>query len=124
MAYALVGGIGFVVDASLLTILVNGFSADMFAGRLVSFSAATFVTWLLNRRAVFARSLFSRQSSAAEYGRYLLVQIAGALTNLAVFFLLISMFPILRWLLPVPLAMGAAVALAVTFSGAKRFVFI
>ena len=123
IAYTFVGGVGFLVDASLLTVMVTSFSADLFPARCVSFSAATIVTWLLNRIAVFPRTRQSHAGPVQEYGRYLLVQISGALTNLTVFFLLIDLWPSLGRMPPLPLAVGAAASLAVTYGGARRFVF-
>ena len=122
-AYAVVGSIGFVVDASLLTVLTTWFSVGLLPARCVSFSAATVATWLLNRTAVFPRSNLDDACLAEEYGRYLPIQVSGALTNLAVFFVLIEISPALGRTPVLPLAAGALAALAVTYGGARRFVF-
>jgi len=53
LRFALVGTIGFVVDASVLRLVVAIFAINLYAGRLVSFLAAATVTWLLNRTFTF-----------------------------------------------------------------------
>lgn len=123
IAYAIVGGVGFLVDASLLTILTRGLSMDVFPSRCMSFAAATIATWMLNRAAVFPPSRFAQSNAAQEYGRYLGVQIAGALTNLSIFFLLIELWPALGRTPALPLAVGAVTAMSLTYAGARKFVF-
>ncbi len=53
-AFAVVGAVGFLVDAGVLTALVNGLGANPYAARAVSFPAAVTATWWLNRRWTFA----------------------------------------------------------------------
>jgi putative flippase GtrA len=95
----------------------------LLAGRCISFSTATLVTWLLNRRLVFVTRDGSSGSMCREYTRYLAVQVAGAATNLTVFFALLRALPQLAAVPAVPLAAGALLALAVTYLGTRHFVF-
>ena len=78
--FAIVGAIGFAIDAGVLTLAVRELSS-VYTARALSFSCAVLATWLLNRLYVFEPD--KRASLAAEYGRYLATQVAGALTNLA-----------------------------------------
>jgi putative flippase GtrA len=78
-------------------------------------------TWLLNRLYVFEPD--KRASLAAEYGRYLATQIAGALTNLAVFVALIESIPRLAATPVVPLAIGALLGALVNYAGSALWVF-
>ena len=71
--YSLVGVIGFIIDATVLTVLVVRLGMTPLTGRCISFSAATLVTWLLNRRIVFFSRSDSRSGLYREYARYLLV---------------------------------------------------
>jgi putative flippase GtrA len=122
--FAIVGAIGFVIDAGILTALVSWFGFNVYASRAVSFATAVLATWALNRQWVFGSLRATRaRAVGAEYVRYLLVQGAGALTNLAVFAAVLAWVP--DWLrYPViPLAIGAVAGLLVNFSGAKLWVF-
>ena len=120
LKFALVGGMGFVVDASVLTIALGRLTSSLYLARALSFSVAVFATWLLNRTFVFQGA---RISVAAEYARYFTVQVVGALTNLAVFFTLVESLPILSTTPVVPLAIGAIVAAFVNYAGSIWWVF-
>lgn len=54
LSFGMVGIVGFVVDAFLLTVLTIHLGLDVLPSRTVSFACATLFTWLLNRE----RSLF------------------------------------------------------------------
>ena len=123
LGYALVGLGGFLVDASILTLLSVHLGMSLFSGRCISFTAATLTTWLLNRIFVFSEGGPRKQGRLGEYGRYLAVQVAGAVTNLAVFFMLVQRFPTLARMPVLPLAVGEVAALGHTYVGSRRFVF-
>jgi putative flippase GtrA len=119
--FALVGAVGFLVDASILTALMTGLGFGAYAARAVSFTSAVTVTWYLNRRWVFDRS--DVPMSRREYSSYLLVQIIGAMINLGIFVLVIELAPQLAQVPVVPLAIGAGAALLFNFAASSRFVF-
>ncbi len=116
-----VGAIGFVVDASVLTALVVGWGQDPYRARGLSFALAVTVTWYLNRRWAFASRANRRKT--AEYGRYIAIQLTGAIINLSVYTACLGVDPALRAYPAVPLAIGAGVAMIFNFLGAKYFVF-
>jgi len=117
--FALVGGLGFLVDASVLTLLVNGLDKNHFSARAVSFALAVTVTWLANRRWTFEPT----EHRGKEYAGYITTQIIGAVINLGIYVLLIQLLPQLAKLPVIPLACGALVALIFNFFTARRFVF-
>ena len=57
ITFCIVGGIGFLVDAGILGLLVHGFGADPLLSRLLSFPCAMTVTWYLNRRVTFSHAV-------------------------------------------------------------------
>jgi putative flippase GtrA len=120
-SFAAIGAIGFLVDAGILTALNGLLDIDLLRARLVSFSTAVTVTWLMNRHLTFAhrRSL----GAAPEWARYALVNGIGALLNLSIFFWIIDLYPAFaRW--PVlPLAIAASVALIFNFLASRRVAF-
>lgn len=117
--FALVGGLGFMVDASVLTLLVNGMGYGHYGSRAVSFTLAVTVTWLVNRRWVFQAGSPTRR----EYSGYFVVQLLGAVINLAVYVLVIELHPPLAKTPVLPLAVGSVVAMFSNFLLARRFVY-
>jgi putative flippase GtrA/ubiquinone/menaquinone biosynthesis C-methylase UbiE len=117
--FALVGGLGFLVDASVLTLLVNGLDKNHLSARAVSFALAVTVTWLANRHWTFEPT----QHRGKEYAGYITTQIVGAVINLGIYVVLIALFPDLAKTPVIPLACGALVALIFNFFAARRFVF-
>lgn len=124
LRYAFVGGVGFLVDAGVLSWLVAAALADPIVARCLSFPPAVLATWALNRRLVFTSAARSVGERAHEYGRYFAVQLLGALVNLGVYTLLVTSVPLLRAWPVAALACGSAVALLFNFWGAKYWVFL
>ena len=122
--FAIIGAAGFVVDGGVLTYLSVGIGVNVYVSRLISFTLASFATWLLNRKYTFRQSSdvpgFSR---GREYSRYVIIQICGALINLGVFTWLVAANPALRIIPIIPLALGAGIALAFNFVGTRMWVF-
>lgn len=118
-SFVVVGGIGFVIDAGILSTLVQIAGWWHISARAVSFAAAVTVTWYLNRQWVFSPTA----SRAREYGTYFGVQSVGAVINLGTYALVIAVLPSLARLPVLPLAVGSALALVFNYSAAKRWVF-
>ena len=70
-----IGGVGFVADGGLLTLLASGLGFDVYLSRLASFAFASFLTWWLNRVWTFSSTDVRR---TREYVRYIAIQIVGA----------------------------------------------
>jgi len=119
--FVLVGAIGFLIDAGILTALMQGLDFGHYGARAISFTIAVTATWYMNRRWVFERNAI--HMSGREYTSYLSVQVIGALINLSVFAAVIEFVPGLAKIPVIPLAVGAAVALIFNFSASSRFVF-
>jgi putative flippase GtrA/SAM-dependent methyltransferase len=117
--FAAVGSIGFLIDASILTLLVNGVSFGHYSARAISFPLAVTATWYGNRRWVFEPTV----RMSAEYARYFSVQIAGAVLNLGIYVVVIELVPSLAVWPVVPLAVGAAAGLCFNFVMSRAFVF-
>jgi putative flippase GtrA len=124
LSFGMVGIVGFVVDAFLLTVLTIHLGLDVLPSRTVSFACATLFTWLLNRTFTFSRQA-SRgpHTCKKEYVFYLTIQSVGAALNFGVFLALIQWSPALRQIPVIPLAGGALVALVFNFTMSCKFVF-
>ena len=80
--FAIAGVVGFAVDASVLFLALLG-GLGYLAGRLVSFLAAAYVTWQINRRFAFRGS--RKEKSHGQWWRYLAVMAFGGGLNFAVY---------------------------------------
>ena len=123
MAFLVVGGFGFVVDAGLFFVFLRIFGIDIMVARALAFLPATLVTWWANRLFTFRPQTGARVFLMQEYLRYLLVQAGGIAINFLVFYLMILWLPIAATHTLLPLAAGSVIALLFNFSGARFLVF-
>lgn len=121
-SFAAVGCAGFIVDGGLLMILVTARLCGPLEARILSLPIAIFVTWTLNRRFTF-RSESALAPSLRTYGRYCLIQAAGAALNFLVYCVLVVAFPRLIQIPLIPLGMAAVVAMIVNFWLSQLLVF-
>jgi putative flippase GtrA len=119
--FGMVGAAGFGVDWLVLHTAVDQFALNPFTGRLISFSVAVTTTWLLNRSFTFRHKV--RHGPVRQAMLYAVVQGAGGLVNLGAYSAAITAFPALGHMLVIPLAIGSAVGLCLTFVGAKHLAF-
>lgn len=119
--FLIIGAIGFVVDAGILLFLHEVREVGVYLSRCISFPVAMTVTWILNRLFTFADT--KTAGRGREWGRYAAVNGAGALLNLAIFFLLVSNVTALQEAVLIPLAIAASVALIFNFLGSRHFVY-
>jgi len=124
LAFIVVGGLGFVTDALVLTLLVSVLVVNVYLARALSFVPATLVTWLLNRSWAFRASAAPANERQREYLKYFVVQTGGVLVNFAVFSLMVALLPALRAYPVIPLAVGSLFGLVVNYSGARWWVFV
>jgi putative flippase GtrA len=120
LRFCLVGGVGFVVDAGVLVLLIH-LGLDRYSGRVLSYLVAATVTWGLNRRYTFAGA--APQKPHRQWAQYVGVNAFGAGVNYVVYAgcLLASNFLYRNPVLAV--AAGSAVALLVNFAANRYLVF-
>jgi len=116
-----VGAVGFLVDGGIMLGLVGASGWGPIPARAVSFPAALFCTWILNRRFAFrGRGL---DSASLEYLAYASIQVVGALLNVGVFALSLGLWPSLATIPLVPLGIGAVIALGFNYSALRFLVY-
>lgn len=118
--FVVAGGIGFVVDAGVLTLLVQ-VGLDPRPARLVSFAAAVLTTWLINRSRTFGDR--AGPPSLAELGRYVAASLAAATCNLAVFMALVSALEVFRAMPVLAVAVATLVGMSINFWSYSSIVF-
>jgi len=119
--FLLVGAVGFIVDGGLLMALIEKTSLPALPSRLVSFSVAVTVTWLLNRLLTFRERASSRRLS--EWRRYVAVNGLGGAMNLVIFTLLVMVAPSPVGAPFVAFAIASAAAMIFNFVGSRTFAF-
>jgi len=118
LRFAIVGGIGFTVDAALLSLLLWTTALGPYWARLISIAVATTVTWLCNRRLTFAPSGRSLLSEGTRYGG---VGITSSVVNYLIYS---GLLVALDWVPPVAAMVAAtAVSMMVSYLGYSRLVF-
>jgi putative flippase GtrA len=105
LSFIAVGGLGFAIEAVILTMLTRYAAWSPWQARIPSFLTAVIATWLLNRRLTFPQRGLQRRSVEAFW--YTTIQAGGALVNLAIFGATLAAFPQLRSMPVIPLAVGA-----------------
>jgi len=119
-AFISIGGLGFLVEAAIITGAgASPWAVPALMARVFSFPCAVALTWWLNRTYNF-RSI---SNPLAEGGRYMVTQVAGAVANLGVFALGVRLFPLLDQWPVVALGVGACAGLAVNFALSYAVVF-
>ena len=88
LRFAVIGGLGFIVDTAVLYgLLALGF--DLYAARALSILVAATFTWLGNRRYAFRARRLDRRQKTGEWLRYLAAMALGGLINFGVYSLLV-----------------------------------
>jgi putative flippase GtrA len=121
LSFLAVGGIGFVVEAAILTALTGYAAWSPWQARIPSFLTAVLITWALNRRHTFrGRGL---QRSSVEAFWYTAIQGGGALVNLGIFGVCLALVPELAKVPVIPLAIGAVGGFAFNFLLSSKWLY-
>lgn len=120
-SFALVGVIGFLVEALVLSTLTYVAGWGPWHARIPSFLLAVLVTWLLNRTLTFPGRGLQRRS--VEGLLYLATVAFGSAVNLGVYGLVLHFIPALAAFPVIPLALGSLAGLLFNFNSARLLVF-
>ncbi|WP_408312628.1 GtrA family protein [Paraburkholderia aspalathi] len=118
--FSIAGVIGFAVDAGVLY-LALACGLGLFTGRVVSFIAAVWVTWRINRRHTFRER--AARSAWVEWWRYLLSMLGGASVNYAAYSAVVLTVHGGRLVPLIAVACGSVAGLFVNFFSAKHWAF-
>ncbi len=122
--FAVIGSVGFFVDASVLKMFLLLVKDDPILGRVVSFPIAATVTWFLNRQYTFSSSsTYKLRSLGREWLIYLMVNGIGLAVNLSVFILVIMYVEFAKLYPIITLGLASLVALFFNYFASKYWVF-
>jgi putative flippase GtrA len=131
LRFGVVGTVGFVIDASVLQILVSWFGFGLLIGRVFSYLAAATVTWFLHRIYTFRKQLPAPDAPSAssqvlidQWIRFVIANGIGASLNYGIYAICILSSELCRTYPVLGVAIGSVVAMVVNFALSKRFVFI
>lgn len=119
--FGVVGVVGFVVDAGVLTLGLHAGTGPWF-GRVLSYVAAATVTFGLNRAWTFRASGRS-QSVVRDWGLFLAVNLVGFACNYGTYAAMIGGVPIMREHPVLAVAAGSLAGMAGNFVLSRRYVF-
>jgi len=118
LLFAIVGGVGFLIDAGVLSLLLWATPLGPFFGRLVSIACALAVTWLCNRTLTFGPSDRGALHEGARYGG---VGIASSILNYLVYSGVLLAVPATPPL--AALVIASLAAMIFSYLGYSRLVF-
>jgi putative flippase GtrA len=120
LRFVIAGAIGFVVDAGVLWVSLR-LGLGYFAGRAISFLAAAWVTWQINRRITFSGA--ARGAAWAEWWRYLFAMSGGGSMNYGVYSMVVLTLPQSPFVPFYGVAAGSIAGMVINFASAKWWVF-
>jgi len=118
--FAIAGTLGFVVDAGVLYIAL-ACGLGPFVGRVVSFLAAVWATWRVNRRYTFHDR--AERSVWVEWWRYLVSMLGGAAVNYLAYSVVILTLHAGHFTPLIAVACGSVAGMFVNFAAAKYWAF-
>ena len=116
--FLIAGGAGFIVDVSVLYLVLDHTPFGPYVGRALAIAAALTCTWIINRRFTFDASGRTLKSEGARYGS---VGLVSTLINFGVFSALITFAPGISPYLA--LIVSSASATVFAYLGYSHFVF-
>lgn len=119
--FAMVGGLGFIVDGSILAAGVHVFGMDPVNGRGISFSCAIVVTWLFNRGFTF--NIQQSSLRGTEFFRYFASGLLGLAVNLGTYLAVINEVPLTARYPLLALILASALAAVFNYWSSSNFVF-
>jgi putative flippase GtrA len=120
LTFAIVGVIGFVVDASVLYLGIF-LGLGLRWGRVFSYLAAVTTTWALNR--IFTFNTPSHRGLWSEWAHFSVSQLGGAAANLGVYYVLIRISALVATHPVLGVAAGSLSGLTINYVVARVFVF-
>lgn len=119
--FGIAGTLGFLVDAGVVTLLVNGLGWGPYRARLMSFLCAVAATFAFNRRYTFKAG--AEASLLRQGAQYLLAMIGGLAVNYAVYAALVQAFDAVRSWPIIGVAAGSIAGVLVNYLSARYLVF-
>lgn len=119
--FSLVGGVGFIIDASVFALLSTLFDWDLLVIRGVAFICAATTTWLGNRVYTFVES--SAAPRFEQWKKFVFSACLSAIPNFVVFKLSLELISSDGWYVYLALVLGVLAGMVSNFMLSSRWVF-
>lgn len=120
MRFLVVGTLGFLTEALILTAMTHTILPSPFFARIPSFCIAVIVTWVLNSHFTFQNH---NKSAKQTFPRYISGNIVGLGINILTYTLAISLIPLCHEYPVLALACGSIAGLFFNFTASKFLIF-
>lgn len=121
LLFAVGGVIGFLIDATIVQVLVKWAGWNPYLTRLLSFLVAATGTWLFNRTYTFSAD--RRYGVFGEWARYLLAMSGGFAVNYGLYSLLVFHYAGIRAQPVIAVAAGSLAGMVVNFVSSRFWIF-
>lgn len=129
LRFAAVGGIGFLIDSAVLTLLISWLEGGLLSSRVISYLTAASATWYLHREYTF-----KAPSPAGQHGRsprnlvsqwalFVTSNGVGGLINYAIYAALVFNSSLVHEQPVIGVAIGSAIAMSFNFLISQHYVF-
>lgn len=119
--FSIVGTIGFLVDLTLLYLLIYLAGLGPYVGRVGSFLGAATATWFLNR--VFTFRNAAPEAHGRQWLRFVAVNSVGAVANYGTYVLVLAIGTASAVLPGIGVAAGSIAGLTFNYTLSRHFVF-
>jgi putative flippase GtrA len=123
LRFGVVGVFGFVVDATVLHLLVRFCGFNLLAARACSFVCAVTATWVANRIFTFTAAPRTGRSLLTEWAAYFVASLGGGCANYAVFAAAVHLSPTLHDYPTIAIALGTLAGMVFNFLAYSKYVF-
>jgi putative flippase GtrA len=124
LRFALIGGMGFLVNEAALYLAIHVLGLNPYAGGIVAFLVTVTFTWFGNRMLTFAHeAAHGAAGIVTEWAKFVAANALGFVVNYAVYASLVRFAPTPLNSPYVALAFGTLSGLIFNFTLSKRFVF-
>lgn len=121
LRFGVVGTVGFLVDSAVLLAMM-ALGLGPYGGRVVSYLAAASTTFALNRAWTF-RSAARDAPMAAQWGRFVALNLVGFAANYGTYAALIATVPLVAAYPVLGVAAGSVAGMFLNFGLSRRYVF-
>ena len=121
LRFGVVGTVGFLVDSAVLLAMI-ALGLGPYAGRIASYLAAASATFALNRAWTF-RGAARDTPVAAQWARFVALNLIGFAANYGTYAVLIASVPVVAANPVLGVAAGSVAGMFLNFAVARRYVF-
>jgi putative flippase GtrA len=121
LRFGVVGIIGYLIDASILTFFDWVLNFSPLYARAISFPIALSCTWYLNRTWTFKHGALKDVRS--QYALYVFIQVVGRVIDYSIFALLIITYSLFESYSFLAVAVGSLIAMVFTYLCSTYLVF-